>query len=222
MIVISVEMKKNKIPALVSYLLVFVASLPAFAVTDDSSEPSDSDRAKLKELILSTPESSEDRVYTTVSARDSYETVQDSGEDWKGSPDPESWNAGGLLGLAIFDGRAGFSFLGSVARKIVDRGFVPDINNQVFIEAELGPFFIEGENGVFVSAHLRWDFRKDDRWKFFALGGVGSQITGSGLGDAFRVYPRLGLGTMLSITPILSLRGEVSHEAVLVGPAFAF
>ncbi len=138
-------------------------------------------------------------------------------EDWKGQPPSQEFTLGGLFGLGIVDSSGGASVLGSVAKKILNQGFVPDINNQVYVEAEVGPLFTSGTTVFFYSGHLRWDFQKDDLWTFYALGGLAGDVTGAKLGDHWELYPRVGVGALWNIGMNWSVRGEVSHELIAVG-----
>src|SRR5262245_30536128 len=99
-------------------------------------------------------------------------------EDWKGEPDTNGYDLGGLGGLAIHAGNAGFAMLGTVSKKIVPKGFASDINNSVSLETQLGPIFIAHTTVFSYSLHLRWDFQRDPKWFFYALGGVGGLIAG--------------------------------------------
>lgn len=137
-------------------------------------------------------------------------------EDWKGQEDPRTMGVGVLTGLGIIDNRAGFALLGSVAGKIVTNGFVPEITNSVWAEAELGSLFGTGSTLFTYGAHLRWDFEKNADWTLYALGGVGGNISEG----RFPFFPRFGLGAFHSITDSVRLRGEVSHELIAFGFAF--
>ncbi|MDR3606890.1 MAG: hypothetical protein P4M08_05850 [Oligoflexia bacterium] len=144
-----------------------------------------------------------------------------SSEDWKGSANPSDFNFSALGGIGVIDDyHAGFSLIGAVAKKILDRGFVPDINNQVFIEGEIGPVFVAGNTAWFYSVHGRWDFTLNPDWTFYALGGVGGSAQGSGLGSHTVFFPRIGAGAMMSINEQVALRFELSHELIVVGGVF--
>jgi hypothetical protein len=138
-------------------------------------------------------------------------------EDFKGSNPAHEFTLGLTGGLGVVDSTAGFALIGSAAKKIIQHGFVPDINNQVFIELELGPMFASGTTAMVYSAHLRWDFPKDEKWTFFALGGFGGNITDSKLGDHWELFPRFGVGAFWSLKTGLALRGVISHELMVVG-----
>ena len=143
-------------------------------------------------------------------------------DDWKGQPDPSQFGLGALTGMGVIDNHVGFALLGAASKKILDTGFVSDVNNSVWIEAELGPVFISGSTAFAYSAHLRWDFIKDPTWTLYALGGLAGNITGTALGDHFELYPRFGVGAMMNLVENMSLRAEISHEFIVVGVNFAF
>lgn len=143
-------------------------------------------------------------------------------EDWKGKPEAANWNLTVLTGLALIDATPGFGLMGAAARKIIDRGFVPDINNSVWIEVEMGPVFAKGSTSFMFSGHLRWDFVKDDSWTFYALGGLGGLNASQALGDNFELYPRFGIGALWNIFADFTLRAEISHELMAVGAQFDF
>lgn len=142
-------------------------------------------------------------------------------EDFKGRPAPHEWDFSGSLGLGIVDSSGAFALTGAAARRIVEKGFVPDLNNQVFVELELGPAFFSGTAAFVYSMHLRWDFQKDDTWTFFALGGLAGNASGSGVFNRWTLHPRFGAGAFYRLNSLLRLRGEVSHELTTVGVAFA-
>lgn len=143
-----------------------------------------------------------------------------SAEDWKGNPETAQWSFSALAGLGIVNATPGFALMGAAAKKIVDRGFVPDITNSVWIETELGPVFAKGSAAFQFSGHLRWDFVQNEDWTFYALGGFGGSSTGQKLGDKFEFYPRFGAGALWKVFADFNIRGEVSHELVVVGAQF--
>ena len=145
-----------------------------------------------------------------------------SSEDWKGPSDPAKFHLGVLTGMGVLDSKAGFALLGTASAKIVQRGFVPDINNSVSIETELGPLFVASSASFMYSAHLRWDFEKDELWTFYALGGFSGHITGSDLGSRFIFFPRFGVGTICRLHELFALRAEVSRELIAAGVIFSF
>ncbi len=149
-------------------------------------------------------------------------TEVSSAEDWKGKPETAQWSLGVLTGLGIVNATPGFAIMGAAAKKIVEGGFIPDINNSVWIETEMGPVLAKGSVAFQFSGHLRWDFVRNEEWTFYALGGFGGSSTGSQLGDKFEFYPRFGVGALWKIFADFSFRGEVSHELTVVGAQFDF
>jgi len=143
-------------------------------------------------------------------------------EDWKGSPDSDQFTIGVITGVGIVDSNAGLNLIGTIGRKIVEGGFVPDINNRVFIELQAGPLFTAGSHSVFYSTHLRWDFRKTDDWGLYALGGLSGYTASRQIGNPFEFFPRFGVGTLYRLQDSLWLRAEMSHELSTVGVLFSF
>ncbi len=146
-------------------------------------------------------------------------------EDWKGRPDESEFSFGGLTGMGIIDGFAGYALLGTASKKIVSPGFAPDLNNSVSIEGALGPIFLPssvantpGGTAWGYSVHLRWDFNKDPMWTFYALGGVGGSIASSPSGgNRFELLPNFGIGSFWKISPLIYIRGEVSNQWIAAG-----
>ncbi len=157
-----------------------------------------------------------------VSALLMLPAVSASAEDWKGSPSAREFTVGFMTGLGVVEPKYGFALLGNAAKKIANEGFIPDFNDQVFIEAELGTIFADGQRPFFYSLHLRWDFQQNDQWIFFAMGGLAGQITGAHFGDRAMVFPRIGGGLLYYLNQNFSLRAEVSHEVTGVGLSFEF
>ena len=126
----------------------------------------------------------------------SIEPGSTKADDFKGKDEPTEFDLGAMPGMGILDNHVGFALLGTASKKIVHRGFVPDITNSVSIEVEMGPLFVSGGTAFQYSGHLRWDFIKDSMWTLYALAGLGGDITCASLGDRFELYPRFGMGAM--------------------------
>ena len=156
---------------------------------------------------------------TVQAATLSHATV----EDWKGKPTTTEGSLGGMAGLGVVDGSAGFSLLGTAAKKIVEGGFVKDINNSVWIEVEIGPMWVATTTVATYSLHLRWDFQKDRTWTIYALGGLAGVIPAKSLGNSWELFPRFGVGGLLNLNDDgnLALRLELSHEFIGAGLVFA-
>jgi hypothetical protein len=155
------------------------------------------------------------------SSLNGMESAQSGGEDWKGASDTAQVHLGALLGLGVIDSVDGFVLLGTASKKIIQHGFVPDINDSVSLETELGPLFTQGTTAFAYSLHLRWDFQKDPSWTIFAIGGLAGD-TGASLGSRWVVLPRFGVGAFYKINELFMARFEVSHELIAAGLTFPF
>ncbi len=133
--------------------------------------------------------------------------------DWKGKPSASDLGVGAVTGLGIVNSSPGYVFLGTLSKKLLYSGFIPDINNPVSLEVLLGPVFLSNGASWLYSAHLRWDFVKDSIWTIFAVGGVG--------GASFSLTPRFGVGSFYRINESISLRGDISHDLIACGVHFS-
>ena len=106
----------------------------------------------------------------------SVDASESRGSDYfKGSPFPQTNNLFAGLGLNYFDA---FGLQARYAGRVVDKGFVPDLNNSVYIEGGVGLTFygsVKGKSvmgfGFMVAG--RWDFQMDEMWTFFGTVGLG-------------------------------------------------
>ena len=147
---------------------------------------------------------------------------ESSTEDFKGSPSEKEVTAGVTMGYGRADALGGFAVHLNAAKKILNRGFVNDINNQVFLEFELGPVFRDGADPFLYSVHGRWDFQKDSQWTFFAIGGLAGHYYHVADKSHVGFYPRFGIGSFYHIVDNVSIRAEVSHELIAVGASARF
>lgn len=152
----------------------------------------------------------------------SFHSLLFAAEDWKGTPDERTFEVGAQIGVATIDSSAGFGLFGAVSKKIIPGGFIEELNNPVFIELMMGPVFLSGGTAFAYSAHLKWEFVKNTDWTFYAVGGLGGNVTGESLGKHFELFPRFGLGSMIHLSDDFFLRSEVSHEWIIIGPSFIF
>lgn len=155
-----------------------------------------------------------------VGANASY--ADEAAEDWKGKSETSEVSFGALAGMGLIDSNVGFSLLGTASKKIIKSGFAKDMSNSVSIEAALGPVFIAGTTALAFSGHLRWDFQKDDKWTFYALGGLGGNMLSVNSVNRFELFPRFGIGSFYSITTSVRLRAEVTHDLIGIGVNFPF
>jgi hypothetical protein len=141
--------------------------------------------------------------------------------DWQWPGRTEVWTLGVLPGLATINSNTGFALQFAGAYRMIEKGFAPDISNQVFVELQGGPFTTSRGSAFLYSAHLRWDFMLNQDWIFYGLGGLGGNKQGADLGNQFQLLPRFGVGALLNLerqTHLpLDLRGELSRELIAVG-----
>ncbi|OFZ18272.1 MAG: hypothetical protein A2X94_07495 [Bdellovibrionales bacterium GWB1_55_8] len=162
-------------------------------------------------------------LFLSIALSANFASAEEAEENWKGASDPAQFHLGALTGLGILDSSAGFEVLGTLSRKIVPQGFVPDISNSVSIEIQAGPIFIHSTTAFSYSAHLRWDFRKDAAWTFYSVAGLGGSITGESLDNRFLLFPRFGAGVIRTFNENApSIRFEVSHERLSLGAIWGF
>lgn len=146
-------------------------------------------------------------------------------EDWKGNTTYSNIEVGALVGGSTFGTDFGFSTLGSVAYQIAPEGWIEDIDERVWTELQMGiAFFNQGstQTALQYSAHLRWDFTKDDSWTIYALGGLAGYFLPAIYGNSFTMRPRVGLGALFQTKLPVSFRGEVSAEFIGLGAVFHF
>lgn len=141
--------------------------------------------------------------------------------DWQWPGRTENWTLGVLPGVATINSSTGFALQFAGAYRIIEKGFAPDISNQVFVELQAGPFTTSRGSAFLYSAHLRWDFMLNGDWTFYGLGGLGGNKQGEELGSQFQLLPRFGVGALLNLerqTHLpLDLRGELSRELIAIG-----
>ncbi len=142
-----------------------------------------------------------------------------SAELWKGPHFDHHGAFGASSGLGVVDGRAGFALTGQVSAVIQDRGFFPDMTNQLSIEASAGPLLgLAGTTPFQYGLHLRWDFLYNSNWTFFAVGGLGGAI----MTRSFELFPRLGIGAFYRALDYLWIRADISHEWMTAGISVPF
>jgi hypothetical protein len=165
-------------------------------------------------------------VLSLVSLKALAEPYGAGAEDWKGPLSIKEWSIAALPGLGVINSTGGFTLQGVLAKRILEHGFAPDINNQVFIEVQAGPFFSGPGSAFLFSTHLRWDFTLNTDWSFYAIGGLGGNVASDSFGNQWQLLPRFGVGSVLNIerqTGLpLGIRAELSRELIGVGVQFGF
>lgn len=139
-------------------------------------------------------------------------------EDWKGEPEKSELSVGGLAGMGIIDGTMGLALYGTISKKIIKHGFVPDISDSVSVELLGGPVILPGSTAFGYGATIRWDFYKDSQWTPYAFGGVGGNL----LNSRFELLPRFGVGIFCNLAQFFRLRAEVGADLIAAGVNFLF
>ncbi len=146
-------------------------------------------------------------------------------EDWKGKTQTTPLEVGTMAGGSLYGTSANWTWLGTAAFLVLPHGFVEDLDDRVWAEVELGPtFFSEGsgsQTGLQYSAHVRWDFTRDESWTFYGLGGIGGFYPPKTLGG-LTVAPRFGVGAEFQTKISMLFRVELSHEFFGAGVVFNF
>lgn len=141
-------------------------------------------------------------------------------EDWKGEPYLDEFSTSVLSGIGWVNGVVGFGLHGTVAKKILHRGFIDDLNDQVFIETQFGALFVTGGTAFPWSVHLRWDFHQNTLWTFYATGGLGGTFTGAALGNITQFFPRFGVGAYWNKFEFVSVRFLLNQDFIGAGVGF--
>ncbi len=138
-------------------------------------------------------------------------------KDWQGKGYENRFTASVLAGL-VLEESAAFSPIGVFGYKILDKGFIPDFNDQVFLELFLGPTFFGDRTNLQYGLNMRWDFHKNYLWSFYLISGFG----GSTSRHSLPLFPRFGLGSLIHFFELFSFRIELSHEFSGIGVFFQF
>ena len=159
--------------------------------------------------------------YSSVSTQPAQSSESYSGEDYKSYNPNIQFTTGFQTGFGLVNTTGGVAILGNAASRILKDGFVPDIVNPVYLEGEFGSLFAKGTNIWLYGMHLRWDFVRNSKWTYFAIGGVGGNFYDNKLGDQFAIHPRFGVGLFYA-SDLFDYRVQVSHEAITAGLSFPF
>ncbi len=123
------------------------------------------------------------------------------------------------------------SIHGRYSYRILDQGFLPDINNSISLEGGLGSTYYgniaAGTNvvGLTFVAVARWDLQYDPTWIFFGNVGLSytavinastSDVRGGGF------FPALGIGAMYNMQPEWALRADFSYQFLGAGIVYRF
>ncbi|MCC7442481.1 MAG: hypothetical protein IT285_12665 [Bdellovibrionales bacterium] len=144
-------------------------------------------------------------------------------ETWKGPAPDQGIQLGFLTGPSIWGTHVDLALMGTLSKLLIERGFVPDITNQVFLEVGLGPDRLASPgSGWIYSFHLRWDFHMDEQFAVYAVGGLGGAVDTSGDTNIASAHPRLSAGVLLKTGGPFSFRGEVGADFLAAGVIVGF
>ena len=164
-------------------------------------------------------------IFVLIFSLASFNTLH-AAEPWKGTTKSSPIEVGMLTGLSLYGTDTNWSVLGTGAYLIVPEGWIPDVDERVWVEGELGPTFFSHssttQTGMQWSTHLRWDFTYNEEWTFYALGGLGGFVLPSSYGSSFTLHPRFGVGVEFQTKAVVMLRAELSHELMALGIALNF
>lgn len=139
-------------------------------------------------------------------------------EDLKGRAPRTNLTLSPLVGAGFQESGLGIAVGGLVGVRLLERGPVPDINNQLFLETGVGGVFFPNRDVFSYAAQARWDFVKDDRLTAFAIGG----ITGRVGGGTWTIGPRFGVGMMVAVARSFDWRLDFTQDALMTGLSFPF
>ena len=116
---------------------------------------------------------------------------------------------------------------GAFAFRVADPGFVPVINNSVFVEAVLFQSVAPNSDHTSLGGRLRWDFHLAKPWSVYAAPGILLSNAESRRGS-FGGYFSHAWGGFFHINEKVSLRAETGFlnfgflSGVLAGATFRF
>lgn len=167
-----------------------------------------------------------------VSASNKYKTI-DQKEDsdsmlFKGLPFIHKQNISAGIGINYFDS---LGVQTRYAYRILDNGFVDDVNDSFYIEGGAGLTFYGTVNsqthvtGFNLLATARWDFQYNLEWTLFANLGFGfngiSKVQNRDVpGGGF--FPAIGVGTVYSVTDEMGIRFDLSYQYLGIGLLYRF
>ena len=124
---------------------------------------------------------------------------------FKGAPVPQSNEIYVGTGFNYWNS---FGLQARYAARLLDKGFIPDLNNPFYLEGGIGLTLYGtqgGQSGVTGFNFIvtgRWDFQMDPSWIFFANLGFGFNAVSSGQSSAVRgggLYPAAGVGAIYNL-----------------------
>lgn len=122
-----------------------------------------------------------------------------------------------MLGIS---GRYGLEVGAKVDFLVANPGFIPHLNNSVFVE---GAVFAATDGGPFIAPELRWEFHLHPQWTVYGEAGIEANLGAGDDDPSATLLPAAG-GVWRIPGKSFTLRGEVdlAHGAVRAGPSFGF
>ena len=154
-----------------------------------------------------------------------------SEEAWKGPANETHSYVGLLAGFGMMKNSLVMPTRVLYGYKVLNRGFVPDINNQVHLEAAMGPVFLldSDETAWSGSVGARWSFFYSPSVVYYALGGLKLQFINDKLKktapdwlNTISVSPSLGIGAAYEAARNFWLRAEYGYDLFSLGFFVAF
>ncbi len=117
-----------------------------------------------------------------------------------------------------FSGPHGLEVGAKVDVLLSDPGFIPTLNNSVYLE---GSAFVAQRRGFFVAPELRWDFHIHPQWTVFGVGGIEANLNADDEEDGVSLVFAAGAFWRIPGKAFL-VRGEVdaAHGAARMGAVF--
>ena len=136
--------------------------------------------------------------------------------------DKSKWSAGVLSGLAKNGSNFGYNILFSASHLTFENGFINTLSNRAFLEAYVGPSFINESTSASWGSHIRWEFDTNrEKISIYGIGGIGGFISGN-KDYTSSIYPRFAIGGSWKFYKRLALRTELSHENLSIGMNYFF
>lgn len=152
-----------------------------------------------------------------------------STEAFKGSPMPQNMDAAVGIGFGFFDS---FGLQSRAGYRLLEEGFIPDLNDALFVEAGLGLTMYGSQKnysnvtGFHLASQIRWDFNYNQDWVIFSTLGFGynfvsnvnrnKDMAGGG------PFPTIGAGVMYNIEKNWLARFDLSYQFLGVGMGYRF
>ena len=147
-------------------------------------------------------------------------------ENWKGKTEVSPIEVGLLTGTSFYGSSANWGVLATGDYLYKKEGFLDDIDDRVWFEAQMGPTFFSqsgsSRTGLQYAAQMRWDFTYNENWTFYSIGGLGGFILPDALGGDFTIHPRFGIGAEYQTKTALLFRGELASDFLGLGIALNF